>query len=60
MKICNNAVNCCYGNSCYQNVCGYDNLKQDDECPQHAELADFYNTNPDVIYSKSFLSNTNY
>lgn len=60
MKICNNAQYCCYGNIYYQNICGYDDLEQDDECPQHAELADFYNANPDVIYSKSFLSNTNY
>ena len=61
MKICNNAQYCCYGNIYYQNVCGYnDNLEQDDECPQHAELADFYDANPDAIYLKSFLSNTNY
>lgn len=61
MKICNNAQYCCYGNIYYQNVCGYnDNLEQDDECPQHAELADFYNAHPDFLYAKSFLRNTNY
>ena len=60
MKICNNAQYCCYGNIYYRTICGYDDLEQDDECPQNAELTDFYDANPDAIYSKSFLSNTNY
>ena len=61
MKICNNAQYCCYGNIYYQNICGYnDNVEQEDECPMQAEEMDFFNANPDVIYLKSFLSNTNY
>lgn len=58
MKLCNNARNCCYGHCFLGNVCGYDeNLKQEDECPQHAEDLDFFNACPDAIYmGTSFLN----
>ena len=34
-------------------------MEQEDECPMQAEEMDFVNANPDALYMKSSVDNTN-